>query len=155
MVEEVGGPSDDEVVPLPEQLDAAGDCDEVPAFPRAGYQVSDRVREIIDRGIREGVAFEMNWRTTHDVTKIRWHPGDPNPLAAAIIKHVDKPIPLVLDSHEFVIMPADQYDGELPEYVGPEMVHEKRRVVFTPEAMETLRSLPAEEPFPDLTNPDP
>lgn len=64
---------------------------------------------------RKGISFTINWRAPRDadtfgeVTEIHWRPGEPNALAAAIIKDVHRPMRLSLDGHKFIIVPRDQY----------------------------------------------
>jgi hypothetical protein len=42
-----------------------------------------------------------------EADEIHWRPGDPNPLAAAIIKKVRQPTILDLNGHRYTITPQD------------------------------------------------
>jgi hypothetical protein len=68
----------------------------------------DEVDALIAQQKREGVLLQVDrpasagHRTV--VTGIRWRPGDPNPLAAIILRKVtEADMPLELDGHEFLI----------------------------------------------------
>lgn len=76
------------------------------------------LEEKISRQIREGISLSIRWKLDLDdprhgeVAAIHWRPGDPNPLAAIILKDVqDQPMPLDLDGQRFMIVRQDWPDG--------------------------------------------
>jgi hypothetical protein len=74
------------------------------------------LEELVDRGIRDGVTLSVTrGGARHEVTAVHWRPGDSNRLAESVIRYADRPVLLDLDGHEYVVMPRDQYAGELPE----------------------------------------
>lgn len=82
------------------------------------------IAEQIAAGMRRGVTFSLERRRRpagheweglrrHRITGIHWRPGDPNALAAAIIKHVhERPMPLELDGRRYLIMTEEDVPRE-------------------------------------------
>lgn len=73
------------------------------------------LEEQIAKQAREGIYYRFDREQTKErgrlVTAICWRPGDPNPLAAAIIRKLtDHPQPttLILDGHEYTITPKEK-----------------------------------------------
>jgi hypothetical protein len=70
------------------------------------YELPEPLKAIIAKQLAEGITYEVDWRADgpHGLTGIRWRPGDPNPLAQAIIAKVtDRPLILDLAGQRYVI----------------------------------------------------
>lgn len=74
-------------------------------------KMPEGLARIIEEGRRSGVTYEVNWPSgdvMHEVTAVRWRPGDRNGLAEGIIKHCHGPLKLVLDGHEYTVTPRQE-----------------------------------------------
>jgi len=88
--------------------------DYLPAEPgehRLPEWLAQRIEDQGRKGITIGVERDGDGHWTKR-TSIHWKPGDPNSLAAAIIKHVHKPMLLSLDGHKYRIEPEDGGEHE-------------------------------------------
>jgi hypothetical protein len=73
-------------------------------------QLPPEIQQAIEEGIRDGIFYKLTpikEGERHRVLEINWRPGDPNPLAQAIIEKVgDEDMPLNLDGHRYWIRKA-------------------------------------------------
>ncbi len=69
-------------------------------------QLPARMEAAIGHAARTGITFSRDMSTRPSrTTAIHWRPGDPNPLAAAIIDHVTEPMLLELDGRFYRVEP--------------------------------------------------
>lgn len=73
-------------------------------------ELREKTQKALDDGIFYKIDMSQGFRN-RKVAVIRWCPGDPNPLAAAIIEKVHGRIGLDLDGHEYWIEPKGERDG--------------------------------------------
>lgn len=69
------------------------------------------VQESIKRMKKDGLTFTVGWPNEseeHVVTSINWSPGDPNPLAEAIIRECTREINLRLDGKLYTVSPVEK-----------------------------------------------
>ena len=71
-----------------------------------GQQLPARTEAATGQAARTGITFSRDMSTRPSRTRaIHWQPGDPDPLATAIINHVTEPMLLELDGRLYRIEP--------------------------------------------------